>query len=162
MAQARIAPIAAVLEHPGLQPAPLPVEWVRPGDQIFVVVAAGSFDGQQLGQGDLLVCRGHLHDGDTVVIASTGRGGHRLGTFTADGVVGAAGELCSGARWRVAGRVFAVVPSPRTLVSSPPRLVEPRRPAPRRPRAVPAAWRKLAEAPRPRPRAQLSLFAKAA
>ncbi len=115
MSTIRIVPLTDALTHPGLDVARLPEAWLHHGDLLFVVLTGGFFGGQRLNSGDLLVCRGDIDEGDTVIINPRGRGTARLGTIDGTTVKGASGEPCSGARWVVAGRLFAVVQSTTAL-----------------------------------------------
>lgn len=112
--------------------------------QAFVVVGAGSFQGQGFRIGELLVCGAEVcSEGDVVILAPVGRGRARLGTVRGGRLYGEAGEPCRRARWQVVGRLERVVAGSgqvRQLQFDPHW---------REPRPVDAALR-----PSPRPRAQ--------
>lgn len=74
--------------------------------EAFVVVHEGAFGGREHAAGDILICRGAVDDGDTVLVA-LGHGRPRLGSVIDGRLVGDAGEPCHPARWRAAGQLVA-------------------------------------------------------
>jgi len=98
------------------------VSWPRPnlprgvfqacetrGMSLFVVESGGQYAGRNFQAGELVVCGDGARAGESVVLVPRGRGRVRLGAVKGTHLIGDGGEVCSQARWAVAGHLKAII-----------------------------------------------------
>jgi hypothetical protein len=98
------------------------VTWARPniprgvfqacetrGLSLFVVESSGRYGERQFRAGEILVCGEGARAGEAVVLIPRGRGRVRLGAVKGTSLIGDGGEVCSQARWAVAGHLKAII-----------------------------------------------------
>jgi hypothetical protein len=98
------------------------IRWPRPGlpqgvfqacetrgMSLFVVEHGGTFGDRLFRAGELIVCGEGARAGESVVLVPRGRGRVRLGGVKGTSLMGDRGEVCSQARWTVAGHVKAII-----------------------------------------------------
>lgn len=79
------------------------------GMSLFVVEEGGNYGERVFRAGELIVCGEGARTGESVVLIPRGRGRVRLGAMAGSSLTGDQGEVCSQARWAVAGHVKAII-----------------------------------------------------